>query len=131
MRTTLGVMDKTRKLSDISAYTIAFDLGNYVWRLVVQWDYLSKDTVGKQFIRSTDSVSANIAEGFGRWSKKDRIKFYRYSFGSLYESLDWNQKALIRNLLTSDQHAHIQNELRKLPRELNVLIKYTNEILTI
>jgi len=124
-------MDKTRKLSDISAYTIAFDLGNYVWRLVVQWDYLSKDTVGKQFIRSTDSVSANIAEGFGRWSKKDRIKFYRYSFGSLYESLDWNQKALIRNLLTSDQHAHIQNELRKLPRELNVLIKYTNEILTI
>ncbi|MCK4639103.1 MAG: four helix bundle protein, partial [Bacteroidales bacterium] len=26
---------------------------------------------------AADSISANIAEGFGRYHKKDKIKFYR------------------------------------------------------
>jgi len=30
----------------------------------------AKDTIGKQFARSVDSISANIAEGFGRYTKK-------------------------------------------------------------
>ncbi|MFA6402703.1 MAG: four helix bundle protein [Salinivirgaceae bacterium] len=55
------------KLNDISAYKIAFHLSNYVWDIVLTWDYFAKDTIGKQFVRSTDSISANIAEGFGRY----------------------------------------------------------------
>ncbi|MCK4525446.1 MAG: four helix bundle protein [Candidatus Andersenbacteria bacterium] len=119
------------KLNDISSYKISFHLSNYVWDIVVKWDYFAKDTVGKQFIRSIDSISANIAEGFGRYNKKDKIKFYRYSFGSLKESLDWNEKAKIRKLLTEEQYKHILEELNKLPKELNYLIKFTNEKLTI
>ncbi len=119
------------KLNDISSYKISFHLSNYVWDIVVEWDYFAKDTVGKQFIRSADSISANIAEGFGRYNKKDKIKFYRYSFGSLKESLDWNEKAKIRKLLTEEQYKHILEELNKLPKELNYLIKFTNEKLTI
>ena len=119
------------KLNDISSYKISFHLSNYVWDIVVKWDYFAKDTVGKQFIRSIDSISANIAEGFGRYNKKDKIKFYRYSFGSLKESLDWNEKAKIRKLLTEEQYKYILEELNKLPKELNYLIKFTNEKLTI
>ncbi|MCK4525585.1 MAG: four helix bundle protein [Candidatus Andersenbacteria bacterium] len=119
------------KLNDISSYKIAFHLSNYIWNIVMNWDYFSKDTIGKQFTRSIDSISANIAEGFGRYNKKDKIKFYRYSFGSLKESLDWNEKAKIRKLLTEEQYDHILEELNKLPRELNFLIKFTNEKLTI
>jgi len=59
------------KLNDVTAYKNAFNLSNYVWHLVLKWDYLVKDTVGKQFIRAVDSISANIAEGFGRRFKKD------------------------------------------------------------
>ena len=119
------------KLNDISSYKISFHLSNYVWDVVVKWDYFAKDTIGKQFARAIDSISANIAEGFGRYNKKDKIKFYRYSSGSLKESLDWNEKAKIRKLLTEEQHNHILEELQKLPRELNHLIKFTNEKLTI
>lgn len=119
------------KLNDISAYKISFYLSNYVWNAIIKWDYFTKDTLGKQFTRSVDSISANIAEGFGRYGKKDKIKFYRYSFGSLKESLDWNEKAKIRKLLTEEQHKHILEELNKLPKELNYLIKFTNEKLTI
>jgi len=83
---------KYLKLNDISAYKLSFNLSNYVWGIVVKWEYFARDTVGKQFVEAMDSISANIAEGFGRYSKKDKIRFYRYSFGSLNESLDWNQK---------------------------------------
>lgn len=119
------------KLSDINAYKMSFHLSNYVWNIVVNWDYLLKDTVGKQFIRSIDSISANIAEGFGRHGKSDKIKFYYYSFGSLNESLDWNQKSFVRKILTKEQYDYIFSELQKLPREINALIKFTKEKLTI
>lgn len=122
---------KYLRLNDIHAYKTSFNLSNYIWSAVLRWDYLAKDTIGKQFIRSIDSVSANIAEGFGRYTKKDKIKFYRYSYGSLMESLDWNEKARVRNLLSDEEYVYIIRELKKVPKELNTLIKFTNERLTI
>ena len=81
---------KFLKLNDITSYKTAFSLSNYVWGLVIKWDYFSRDTIGKQFVRAADSISANIAEGFNRYYKKEKIQFYRYSFGSIGESFDWN-----------------------------------------
>jgi len=95
--------------------------------LLLSWEYFAKDTLGKQWVRSVDSISANIAEGFGRYGKKDKIKFYRYSFGSIKESLDWNEKAKTRNLLSLEQYNYIFQKLQKLPRETNYLIKFTND----
>jgi four helix bundle protein len=122
---------KFLKLNDIEAYKIAFKLSNYVWDIILRWDYFTKDTIGKQFVKAVDSISANIAEGFGRYSKKDKIKFYRYSFGSLYESLDWNEKSHLRNLLDEEQYSKIFSELIKLPKSLNSLILFTNKKLKI
>ena len=90
-----------------------------------------KETIGAQFVDAADSISANIAEGFGRYHKKDKIKFYRYSVGSLKECFDWNEKAKVRKLLSEDEYKHIFSELEKLPKSINTLIKFTNEKLTI
>lgn len=122
---------KFLQLNDIGAYRIAFHLANYVWNIVLQWDYFAKDTIGKQFARSIDSISANIAEGFGRYTKKDKINFYRYGCGSIKESFDWNEKARIRKLLSEEEYRYIVGELNKLPKEINALIRFTNERLTI
>ena len=122
---------KYLQLNDLDAYKVAFHLSNYVWDIIFTWDYFAKDTIGKQFMRAIDSVSANIAEGFGRYTKKEKIQFYRYSYGSVKESLDWNEKAWKRKLLTKEQYDHIFKDLQKIPRELNALINFTNERLTI
>ncbi len=122
---------KFLELNNISAYKIAFNISNYVWGVVNEWDYFSKKTIGGQFIRAIDSVSANIAEGFGRYTKKDKINFYRYSYGSLKESLDWNEKAKMRKLLKEKEYIYILTELKRLPKEINSLIKFTNQKLTI
>jgi four helix bundle protein len=122
---------KYLQLNDIEAYKIAFNLSNYVWDVVNGWDSFAKSTIGNQFVRSTDSISANMAEGFGRYGKKDKICFYRYSYGSIKESLDWNEKAHSRNLIIDEQYKYIFEELQKLPQKINYLIKFTNEKLTI
>ncbi|OFY95534.1 MAG: hypothetical protein A3K10_07995 [Bacteroidetes bacterium RIFCSPLOWO2_12_FULL_31_6] len=118
---------KYLQLNDISAYKLAFNLSNYVWDIVIQWNHFAMDTVGKQFARSIDSISANVAEGFGRYGKKDKIKFYRYSMGSQKESLDWNQKSKVRKLLSEEQYDYIFRSLDKLAIEINQLIKFSNE----
>ena len=58
---------KYLKLKNIDSYVRAFELSNYVWKIVVEWDYFFKKTVGDQLVRSVDSIFANIAEGFGRY----------------------------------------------------------------
>jgi four helix bundle protein len=113
------------KLNDISAYKDSFHLSNYVWKLVARWDILAKNTVGRQFIRAVDSISANIAEGFGRRFKRDKIKFYYYAYASVVECLDWNEKSKARGLILPEEYEKILTSLQDLRKELNGLIKFT------
>ncbi|MCB9294221.1 MAG: four helix bundle protein [Lewinellaceae bacterium] len=112
-------------LEKLNAYVIAYELSNYVWDVVQEWDSFPRWTVGKQFVEASDSISANIAEGFGRYHKKDKIRYYRYSAGSTKESLDWTKKSINRGLLNEEQASFILGKLDALPQEINHLIKYT------
>lgn len=118
---------KYLQLNDIDCYKRSLSLSNYVWNIVIVWEWFAKKTVGVQFVTAIDSISANLAEGFGRYGKKDKVKFYYYSFGSVKEGLDWNEKSKIRKLLTEDQYKHIFKELCVLPKEIHQLIKFTND----
>ena len=112
-------------VENYGAYRISFALSNYIWNIIIHRKYFEKDTVGKQFVRAIDSVSANIAEGFGRYHKKDKSKFYYYSLGSVYECIDWNNKCVKREIISQSEYTLIKDELDKLPREINQLIKHT------
>lgn len=59
------------KLEELEIYQLSMEIGEKVWEIVNAWDYFAKDTIGKQLIRSTDSIAANISEGFGRYHYKD------------------------------------------------------------
>ncbi|TAK43999.1 MAG: four helix bundle protein [Saprospiraceae bacterium] len=111
------------KLNDIPPYKRSFHLSNYIWEMVMKWEWFEKKTIGSQFVDAADSISANIAEGFGRYHKKDKIHFYRYSSGSVKECFDWNEKAKVRNLISVEVYGHIFDELSVLPKEINSLIK--------
>jgi len=116
-------------LNDINSYKISYNLSNHVWDIIIKWDYFAKDTIGKQFVRAVDSISSNIAEGFGRYGKKDRVNFYRYSRASVYESLDWLEKSKSRKLISEEAYNYIFEILKNLPKEINSLISYTNKVL--
>ena len=116
-----------RDYNDLKVYKLSFELSNLVWDIVLKWDHFAKETVGRQYVKATDSISANISEGFGRYTKNDKVHFYRYSFGSVKECMDWTEKSHYRKLLTEKEYERIKSILDQLPKELNYLIKYTNE----
>ncbi len=57
---------------------------------------------GNQFLRAADSVGANIAEGYGRGTYKDRRHFLLISRGSLYETNYWLSLMTKRNLVNRE-----------------------------
>jgi len=118
---------KYLKLGDLDAYIWSFHLSNYVWEEIVKWEWFAKKTVSTQFVTAVDSISANVAEGFGRYHKKYKIKFYRYSQGSLKECFDWNEKSKRRELLDEEKYQHILTELQRIESAIRRLIKFTND----
>ena len=115
----------TFELNNISAYRISKDLSNQIWKEVNKWKFLAKKTLGEQVIRSTDSISGNIAEGFGRFHKMDKIKFYYNARASAYESAHWIELAIERNLIDKNNGQDLLSKMRELPKEINILIKLT------
>jgi four helix bundle protein len=49
--------------------------------------------VAGQLLRAAGSIAANIAEGYGRPTTADRIRYFSYALGSIRESLSWYEAA--------------------------------------
>src|SRR6266704_1132853 len=95
-------MERTN-FEKLQVYQLAEKLADGIWKIVIGWNNLARDTVGKQIVRSADSVGANIAEGSGRGSLQDNRRFVRMARGSLYESIHWLRRAYIRKLLSQTE----------------------------
>jgi len=61
---------------NLRVYQLSEELADQIWKIVGKWDNFSKDTVGKQMVRSADSIGANLAEGEGRGSYQDNRLAY-------------------------------------------------------
>lgn len=111
------------KLEDLRVYVLSLELGEIVWDIVNKWDYFQKDTIGKQIVRSCDSISANLSEGFGRYHFKETINFCYYSRGSLYETKTWIVKAHKRNLISDTKFSELIESIDTIGKMLNKYIK--------
>jgi four helix bundle protein len=98
------------------------DLGEVVWDFVAGWDYFAKDTVGKQLVRSADSIAANLAEGFGRFHFKEKQRFCYYSRGSAEETQTWIEKSARRNLVDRDLARSLYQRIETLKKRINSYI---------
>ncbi len=115
------MMEKT-SFEKLDIYKLAENLADTVWATVSSWDPLAKDTIGKQLIRSADSIGANLAEGLGRGSYAETSRFARIARGSLFEVRHWLRRAFPRNLLSSDEIKTLKEIIDKLTPRLSAYI---------
>lgn len=113
----------TRSFEELRVYQMSEDLSDRISQVVIKWNSLAKDTIGKQIVRSADSIGANIAEGYGRGSYQDNRRFIRIARGSLYETRHWLRRAFRRQLLTELQITAIKQIVDSLGPQLNVYLK--------
>ena len=118
-------MERTN-FEKLQVYKLAETLSDAIWEIVLNWDYLAKDTVGKQMIRSADSIGANIAEGTGRGTLEDNRRFIRMARGSLYETKHWLRRSYKRDLLSQQQIALLKPIINELLPKLNAYFRSVN-----
>ena len=111
------------KLEELRVYQLSLNLAEKIWQIVIEWDFFAKDTIGKQVIRSVDSVAANLSEGFGRFFYKEEKQFCYYARGSLFETKTWLTKAFNRGLISNDDFLKFESEINDLGIKLNNYIK--------
>ena len=114
-------MEKTN-YENLEIYKLAEQLADQIWEIVWEWKSLAQDTVGKQIIRSADSIGANIAEGSGRGSDQDYRRFLRIARGSLNETRHWLRRAYKRKLLSEIQIEQLAPIIEKLTPKLNAYL---------
>ena len=76
-----------------------------------------------QINRASLSISANIAEGNGRFTKADRRNFFVIARGSVQECVPLLEVARRRDLISNDKHAEMKDRLEEIARMLSGLIK--------
>jgi four helix bundle protein len=115
----------TKRFQELQVYQLSEKLADKIWKIVEGWNFFAKDTIGKQIVRSADSIGANIAEGLGRGSFQDNRRFIKIARGSLNETQHWLRRAYTRNLLTTEQINTIKTIINELAPKLN---SYLNSI---
>lgn len=111
------------KLEELVIYQTSNELADKIWKLIVNWDSFSKDSIGKELIMAVDMVSTNIAVGFGRYSKHDTKAYAYFSRGSLFATKVWLTKANNRNLVNIDDFDMLISDIDILETKLNNYIK--------
>lgn len=111
---------------ELDVYRLAEELSDLIWFHFDTWPEKAQRTIGYQIIRATDSIAANLAEGYGRYSPADRKKFYLYARGSFEESKAWLRKCHRRSLIGNDLTGKIKLIVDELGPKLNGFIRATH-----
>ena len=111
------------KLEDLEVYKISMDIADEIWNIVTGWKSFEKFTIGTQFVKSADSISANISEGYGRYFFNENKQFCYYGRGSLTECKTWLTKSFRRKLITEETFNGLNEQLNKEHMKLNAYIK--------
>ncbi len=106
----------------LRVYQLSEELSDLVWKIVLSWNPFAKDTVGKQLVKATDSIGANIAEGTGRGSYVDNKRFVRIARGSLNETKHWLRRSFKRGLLSNRQIKELKPIIDELSPKLNAYL---------
>lgn len=117
-----------KEIYEMDVYRLSEQLSDMIWDAFDSWTVKAQNTIGYQIIRSSDSIAANLAEGYGRYTPADRKRFYYYARGSFEETKAWLRKAFRRRVIFSDKEiAEYKELIAELGPKLNAFIKATKQ----
>ena len=122
----MGSRDSERMFAfeDLLVWQKAIDFAEVVIKTIDQFDAPRKHyRIIEQLEASTISVSSNIAEGKGRFSKKEFVHYLYIARGSLFETV--SLLILIRRLtwISEDKLLELKSLGEEIAKMLNSLIK--------
>lgn len=112
----------TSRFEDIIAWQKARVFINHVYNATRNFPPEERFGLTSQFQRAAVSIAANIAEGYKRMGKEDKLRFYNYSQGSLEECRCYIYLSNDFNYITPDEAGQMIVEIEETSKVLNSYI---------
>ena len=124
----MGVVAQARKVrdfTDLQVWQLARELRQQAYALCAGFPPDERYALTQQLRRATISITANIAEGFGRYSYQENIQFCRLARGSAYEVRDHLITATDQHYISPEGHQRIESLVLRVIQTLNGYIRST------
>lgn len=112
------MMEYTRAYKKLEVYVIAKDLVRIVYELLNAFPREEQFALCDQLRRAVISIPSNIAEGLGRTSEKEQLRFIEIAYGSLMEVETQLDIAYDLGYISED---NINNVMCQIDREARLL----------
>ena len=121
----IGRPTSVRDFTDLEAWQVARDLRSDIYAVCKAFPKDETFGLVSQIKRAATSVTANIAEGFGRYSYQENIQFCQHSRGSVYEVRDHLITATDAGFLSAEKFGELDAKAISVIKLLNGYIRAT------
>ncbi len=108
---------------DMPVWQKAFELLLRIYDVTKAYPKEEKYGLVSDMRRAANSVTNNISEGFGRYEKLDKTRFYKISRGSCYELINQCLASQALGFITENDKDELINDYRDVIGELDSMIK--------
>ncbi len=112
---------------DLDVWKKAKELRIYVFELTKKFPEHEKYRLVDQMVRASRSITANFAEGYGRFNYQDNIRFCRQSRGSIYELLDHAEVSRECSYISDAEYFRLNQYIEEVLALLNGYVKYLSQ----
>jgi|SRR5580658_2202110 four helix bundle protein len=116
-----------RDFTDLKVWQLGRELRKQIYKLAQKFPAEEKFGLASQAQRAAVSITANIAEGFGRYSYQENIQFCRTARGSAFEVRDHLITAEDQNYISASEHQNVDALAQRVIQTLNGYIRATKE----
>lgn len=117
---------KINRFEDMPVWKDSHDLAVSIYKITRDFPKDELYSLTNQIRRSSSSVSANIAEGFGRGTDKDKSHFYRVALGSLYETKNFIYLSARLEYIQQDKSENILKQIDSINSQITAILRYFN-----
>jgi four helix bundle protein len=114
-----------RDFKDLDVWQVARELRSEMYNVARSLPDIEKFALATQIRRASGSVTANIAEGFGRFSYQENIQFCRQARGSLFELRDHLTTCVDQNYISSQEGERLDAAAQRTAQLLNGYLRST------
>lgn len=109
-------------LLEMPVYRLACELKRSVLSLIARLENRELRSVRSQTLGAVTSISANIAEAYGRFGFRDRVQFLYVARGSAWELIDHLGTVALVNQQEAAACNDLDKQVREVIRQLNAYI---------
>jgi four helix bundle protein len=116
---------EVRDFKDLTAWQAARDLRKNIYLACAGFPKQETFALTSQIRRAAVSATANLAEGYGRFSYQENMQFSRQSRGSVYEVRDHLTTALDAGYITQEQYKQFDLQAISVIKLINGYLRAT------